>query len=321
MYWKVLLGFLFLFQLITQFAAAAVIEVYPEGPGRHNRSEAPVESLTPELVWAPAHGVDTYEIDVMKIDAGGLHLAYNQKGIVGAERYKGWLSYNLPAGVLAPNNLYFWAIKPSKPELQAANAQALYFRTGPENPSPGSAVSPGPIVQTLTPRLEWPVWSGSSHYVIGVFDVTRCNPDVTKGSYDNPAVLRTETFEPVLNIAPGMLKPGKLYDWTVATNAREGSRSFVYYFRTEAEAFRTGLSNEVSLPVGNGIGFKVMGGYKPYTIEAVDLDIAWAFRQGNNECGEDFQINAKRPGTTYVWVFDSSTPRKTNRIKVVVTPK
>ena len=111
--------------------------------------------------------------------------------------------------------------------------------------------------------------------------------------------------------------------WAVATNAREGSRTFEYYFRTEAEAFHVGLetARTVNIVVGNGIGFKVTGGYKPYKVSEGNSSIVRSFRQGNNECGEDFQINALSPGTTQVEFYDASTPPQHLRVTVNVMPK
>jgi hypothetical protein len=311
MYWKICLGFVLIFQLLMPTATAAVINVSPVGPGRLDRAQASVVSLTPELWWAPAQGVDTYEIDIMEIDSGGaLRVALVQRGIVGVIKQAGWLSYSLPAGALAPNKLYFWTIKPSKPELQATNLTALYFRTGVTEPSPGAPLkeTPGPVINSLTPLIQWPQSQGP--YSLMISDET-----------GQTVILRQQTTEPYFQVPSNLLLGGRKYLWDVRS---PGVGQIDRCFQTPAEPFRCGLPNELRLVVGNGIGFKVTGGYKPYKTymdqSAMDTGIVKPFRQGNNEYGEDFQINAVRAGTIHVIFRDSSTPPQTIRIKVIVTP-
>jgi hypothetical protein len=318
MYGKIFLGFLLGFQLLTQPAAAAVINVYPAGPGRLQRAEAPLVSLTPTLWWAPVPGIDSYKIEVMEFTANEtFRLAHSQTGIAGVSKKIGtsqWLTYCLPTGALNPKKTYFWVIKPSKPELQATNFTAMYFRTGVANPSPGTAGNPGPVLSTLTPLLEWPVLPNGTNYQLGIFHILGYNPDPTKPSYENPAVLRQGTSDSSLTVPVGILKPGSRYMWTAGP-------SFQYYFQTPAEPFRSGLQNEVKLVVGKGIGFKVIGGFKPYAISEENSDIVRSFRQSKDEGSEDFQINALSPGTTHVVISDKSDTNQHIRVTIVVAPK
>jgi hypothetical protein len=318
MYWKIFLGFLLGFQLLTQAAAAAVINVYPAGPGKLARAEAPLISLTPTLWWAPVPGVDSYKIEVMEFTANEtFRLAHSQTGIVGVPKKIGtsqWLTYCLPTGSLNPKKTYFWVIKPSKPELQATNFTAMYFRTGVATPSPGNAVNPGPVLSTLTPFLEWPVVPNATNYQLTIVHILGYNPDPTKLSYENPAVLRQSASEPSLTIPAGILKPGSRYMWTT-------SPGFQYYFQTSPEPFRSGLQNEVKLAVGKSISFKVSGGYKPYTIYEDKPNIARCSRQGKDDGSEDFQIHALSPGATHIVISDKSDPNQHIRIMIVVAPK
>ena len=170
--------------------------------------------------------------------------------------------------------------------------------------SPGAAVSPGPVLQTLMPVFRWKEPQYAKQYQFLLYADGQEAPifDATFDDGDE------DYFQTALR--PGTLNADGKYRWQVKSiynmNGKTSvSASTFSYFRTPA-ALRSGLSETTPLRVGGGIGFQILGGVAPYECAAETANIVKVFRQGQDPKGVHFQINALAPGTTRVMLRDSS---------------
>jgi hypothetical protein len=143
-------------------------------------------------------------------------------------------SFTIPAGVLIPSDSYVWNLRVLEGSTSGPPSAYLYFQTpavstlpAPTVISPGSTVSPGPVLTTFTPTFAWKaVTTPITGYELNLYDNT------TAKFYSYNISSSATSF----TIPAGVLTPSDSYVWNlrVLEGSTSGPPSTYLYFQTPA---------------------------------------------------------------------------------------
>jgi len=130
-------------------------------PGSSSAPGLLTDTLTPTLQWTSVSGADYYAVAISKYPYGSSNIIYNPQTVYGT-------SLAVPAGTLEYGQKYRWNMQAHNSAGWSAISNTLYFQTpsspipttpaAPTTTSPGSSSAPGPLIDTLTPTLNGPVY-------------------------------------------------------------------------------------------------------------------------------------------------------------------
>jgi hypothetical protein len=182
-----------------------------------------IDGLTPTFKWSAVDGVDGYEIHIYDKTKASLYSA----DVTGANT----TTYSV---TLRPGDQYVWNVRDVVNNATVANTESNYlnFQTtsttkppalpAPVAQSPGTADSPGPVLDSSTVTFMWSGVDGVTGYHINVWDKTKSIP-VVSADVDANTTSYTAT-----------LTPGHQYVWNVrdVVNGTTGAVSNYLNFQT-----------------------------------------------------------------------------------------
>jgi hypothetical protein len=137
---------------------AAVVLPPPtlNSPGSSSPPGQLLSTFTPTLNWNPVTGASSYNV----------YVATYPSGTVVADGNVTTTSASIGSGSLQYGAEYDWYVATVNPAGEQGNASSqLYFQeplpSAPTLISPGSSSSPGPVLATLTPTLNWTAVNGA----------------------------------------------------------------------------------------------------------------------------------------------------------------
>jgi|GEM_PF-825671 len=189
----------------------SAMEIVAAAPPRPNNptpgsttSPGPVtESVTVTLRWDAVSNATRYEVGV--VDVGTGHLVVDTSVIA-----------NSHTVTLVAGKTYRWNVAARNSAGLSGYTALRFFQTPspvvkpatPNNPTPGSTTSPGPITDSVTVTLRWDAVTGAASYEIGVVDVATGQLVVDTTSAGNSHTVT--------------LTAGKTYRWNVAARNSAG---------------------------------------------------------------------------------------------------
>ncbi len=185
----------------------------PQSPGTSSKPGERVTKYRPTFRWQGVSGASKYGLYISKYPYGQANLVYENETISGSST-----SFTLDSD-LEPGHLYRWNMRAYKGGQWTEFSDRLYFYIPPPPPqplSPGTASSPGPTLDTLTPLFQWNASRNASYYAFYIKDLD-----------SNQLVFDSESEGLKIRATSYRLPPNKLswatkYRWNMRAWMEEG---------------------------------------------------------------------------------------------------
>jgi len=184
----------------------------PQSPGTSSKPGERVTKYRPTFRWQGVSGASKYGLYISKYPYGPANLVYENETISGSST-----SFTLDSD-LEPGRLYRWNMRAYKDGQWTAYSGRLYFYIPPPPPeplSPGTASSPVPTLDTLTPLFQWNASRNASYYAFYIKD--QSNKLVFDSEIEGLKIRATS-----YRLPPNKLSWATMYRWNMRAWMEEG---------------------------------------------------------------------------------------------------